>query len=369
MAITAYTGPPGSGKSHALVREVILKAVFAGRRVVSNIDGLKPDAIRAYCLEREDRWKVDHADKLGEVVVFHGEDAQLAGFWPTEATERAGEVTFVRPGDLVCFDEWAMFFPSGAKSDAAQRVEDFMRWHRHLTHEDGHATDLAIATQSITDFHRRHRPLLSRSYSFKKLTAVGAKGSYTWHVFDGRLQKNSYDTGTGRYDPEVFPLYSSSTAAGQGKHTELQTNRKETIWGGWKAWAVIASFPVLLAVGLWLTWSAYSDMAGEDPLADGAAGLNAVQGVPAAAAPMPVAPPVSDWRIAGSVTADGGVWVVVQRKSGEVRMLRPDGFDFDGGRPVRGSVDGQMVVADDGLSAVGGSGATGFPSPFGGNYR
>lgn len=365
MAITAYTGPPGAGKSHALVREVILSAVLAGRRVISNVDGLNPNAILAYCLEREKQWQVDHADKLGEVLTFHGEDAQLAGFWPTEATERAGEVTTVRPGDLVVFDEWAMFFPTGVKTDAAQRVEDFMRWHRHLTAEGGHATDLAIATQSITDFHRRHRPLISNSYNFKKLTAVGAAGSYTWSAYNGRLQRTAYATGTGKYDPAIFPLYASSSAAGQGKHTELKTNKKESIWSGSTAWLAIGAPIVLLIGGGYGLWSV---MTKDDPA------LAAMQARAAAptdgqtvAAPAPTR---SDWRIVGQITADTGLWIVVASKSGDVRMMRPDAFEFDGERAIAGTVDGQRVVASDGLSAFGQDGSGGaMPSPFGGNYK
>lgn len=368
MAITAYTGPPGAGKSHALVRDVVLSAVLAGRRVVSNIDGLSPNAIRAYCLERPERWRVDHADKLGEVVTFHGEDSQLEGFWPTESTEKAGEVTFVRPGDLVAYDEWAMFFPTGVKTEAAQRVEDFMRWHRHLTHADGHATDLAIATQSISDFHRRHRPLITTSYNFMKLTAVGAKGSYTWKAYQGRLQKTPFATGTARYDPEIFPLYASSTAAGQGKHTELQTNKKETIWSGSKAWLAIGAPIVLFIGGAWGLYSVAGSFGMGGAAAKAPVGAPArPQGNPVASAPVGV--PSSDWRIVGSITADGGTWVVVSSKAGEVRMLRPGAFEFDGGRPVSGIVDGQRVVASDGLSAVGGATAGAVPSPFGGNYQ
>lgn len=360
MAITAYTGPPGAGKSHAMVKEVIVPAVMAGRRVVSNIDGLNADAILAYCLEREREWKVDHADKLGEVLTFHGEDAQAAGFWPTETTERAGEVTFIRPGDLVVFDEWAMFFPAGGRTDTAQRVEDFMRWHRHMTADSGHATDLAIGTQSISDFHRRHRPLISNSYNFKKLTAVGAKGSYTWHAFNGRLQKNSYLTGSGKYDSAIFPLYKSSAAAGAGNHTELQTNRKETIWSGSKAWVAIGLPILLIAGGVFGLYRVFGTE--REPLRVGG---------PSRATPsqaVAVAPqydrPSTNWRIVGHIDGHGGKRVVVADTAGNVRTLAHNAFEFDQGRPISGRVDGELVIAQDGLSA-----AAARSSPFGGGAQ
>lgn len=356
MAIVAYTGPPGAGKSHALVKDVILPAVLSGRRVVSNIDGLSPNAIHAYCLDRPKQWQVESADKLGEVVLFHGDDSKAeAGFWPTEETDKAGRACFILPGDLVVYDEWAMYWDAGDKSPAAQQVEAFMRWHRHLTGPTGAACDLAIATQSITDLSRRHRPLLSKSFLFKKLDAVGAKDAYTWHAFDGRLQKVSYQTGHGKYDPAVFPLYKSSSAAGSGNHTELKTNKKLSIWGGWKAKAAIGVPLLLVPVGLWSLYSVYTDLGGggASPPAQSASG--AAPGQPGAAPPPPAPSP---YRIVGQIESDIGVRVVVADNEGSTRIVKPDGFDFDNGRPVSGFVDGKPAVAEERLgSAETGSGS------------
>ena len=41
MAISAYVGLPGHGKSYEVVKSVIIPAIASGRRVVSNIYGLK----------------------------------------------------------------------------------------------------------------------------------------------------------------------------------------------------------------------------------------------------------------------------------------------------------------------------------------
>lgn len=347
MAITAYTGPPGAGKSHALVREVIVPAVMSGRRVVSNIDGLNPDAIRAYCLERDNQWKVDHADKLGQVVLFHGEDSQLPGFFPTEENQKRGDKTVVRGGDLLVFDEWAMFYPNGIKTPATEETEKFLRWHRHMTSEEGVAIDVAIATQSISDFHRRHRPLITRSYLFKKLSAVGADGSYTWHVYDGRLQKTSYATGHGKYDPQIFPLYASSAAAGSGNHTELKTNKKESIWSDWKVWAFMIAGPLFLVFGGVMLWSLWSEKAGAADLPPQAPVQARV------AAPAVSEYPPSDWRIVGHIQGVNGMRVVVSDNSGTLRYLKPIDFEFENGRPVSGIIDGKRAIAEQRLPSSG----------------
>ena len=44
MAIKAYTGIMGSGKTYEVVSEVIRTALAQGRRVVSNIAGLNYEA-------------------------------------------------------------------------------------------------------------------------------------------------------------------------------------------------------------------------------------------------------------------------------------------------------------------------------------
>lgn len=45
MAISAYIGIPGSGKSYEAVYNVIIPAFTSGRRVVTNIYGLQKDKI------------------------------------------------------------------------------------------------------------------------------------------------------------------------------------------------------------------------------------------------------------------------------------------------------------------------------------
>ncbi|EMM4345854.1 hypothetical protein WAD65_004872, partial [Escherichia coli] len=53
MAITAYIGVPGSGKSYEVVKSVIIPAVASGRRIVSNIYGLNYEAIVQYCYKNK----------------------------------------------------------------------------------------------------------------------------------------------------------------------------------------------------------------------------------------------------------------------------------------------------------------------------
>lgn len=353
MAISAYTGPPGAGKSYAMVEQVILPAYRAGRRVLTNIDGINSDAFKSYALERG-----DDPDQLGQIVVFHGDQAKEEAFWPTELTGDAA--TFIKGGDLVVFDEWKLYFPRRGKLPCTPKptddnpspispVEAFLRWHRHLTADVGGrlvACDVVIGTQLISDVNDNVRGLIENSYKFKKLKSVGLSKAFVWDSYDGHLQPKDgkVKTGNGTYKPEIFELY-SSYSGGKGA-TELATDARRSIVGKWL-------YPVgglgVLAAG-WALFTIYGFFTGSGTVAEaqaapirtqnGSANLN---GQPQGLAPAPV----SEWRIAGFLQADGGVRVIVVSKSGALRVMDGQGFRFDGERPVAGIVDGQQVVAED----------------------
>jgi len=107
MPINAYTGLMGSGKSYECVSSVIVPAVKEGRRVVTNVDGIDNDAIRAYCHEKFGL----PMDKLGEVVHCTNNDVPKADFLP-----HGEDVdTFCKPGDLICIDEAWRFWGTDCK--------------------------------------------------------------------------------------------------------------------------------------------------------------------------------------------------------------------------------------------------------------
>lgn len=348
MAITQFVGPPGSGKSHGLVKDVIVPAVIAGRRVLSNVDGLNPDAILAYCLTDP---RVKDATKLGLVEVFHGDEALKPGFFPDEQTPDTA--TRVKAGDLLVFDEWALTFPRRGKMPDGCNVEGFLRWHRHLTGANGMATDVAIGTQVPADVNQNFRPLITTTYQYRKLSAIGAQGTYAWFVYQGHLTpKNGYyQAGTGKYDKAVFPLYKSSAAAADGTHVEVRTNNKETIWHGWKPYAVIAAPVVLLGGAFYGLTSVRASVTPPEATATANGAAGPVSGAPSGI-PAP-APVVGPWRIVGTIQGDTGTVVVLGDEKGSTRLVGPEDFEFKDGRAVRGTVDGRTALAEDRLPVAG----------------
>ena len=353
MAISAYTGPPGAGKSYAMVSQVALPAFRAGRRVLTNIDGIRPDEFTAYAIERG-----DDPDQLGTIVQFHGDDAKKDGFWPTELTGDAE--TVVKGGDLVIFDEFKLTFPRRGKLPGTPKasednpspmspVEAFMRWHRHLTGEvQGQtvACDMVIGTQLISDVNDAIRGLIENSYKFKKLKSAGLAKAYVADCYDGHLQPKGEKTKSvnGTYKDEIFPLYKSYS--GEKAATEVGTDARRSVVGKWLYYAGGAG--LLVAAWAIYTLVGFFTGAGTVPEAQAAtAGTANPSAEPGIQAIAQAAPAASAWRISGHLQSDGGVRVIVIHQGGALRVMPPDAFDFAEGRPISGVVDGQRVVAED----------------------
>lgn len=340
MAITSYNGPPGAGKSYAMITQVLVPGVAAGRRVVTNISGVQPDKVLEYCAKK---WP----DKeLGEVVLFDGKDALLPNFFPTEETGDAE--TFIKGGDLLIFDEWRLTFKNKGPVGSPD-LEPFLRWHRHLVDDKGRATDVVIGTQILTDIHRDFRALVEGSFKFRKLSAVGLKNSYQWDAYDGHLQPKGegVSKGNGKYKPEIFALYQSYATEGEGK--ELNTDNRRSFWSA-SIFVIMGGIFLMFVLGGWGVahfFAAPDKPAGNITSTSYPAGV-APGPVPAGAIPRARSP----YRIVGHVEGDQGVRIVLADDKGSVRVVPPDGFDFDGSRPVYGVLDGLAVVADDRIAVT-----------------
>lgn len=332
MAVTAYTGRPGAGKSYAMVEQVIIPAVMDGRRVLTNIEGVDAEKVEAYAIMQG-----TDPDEVGQLVVFDGQQSLQPNFWPTEAS--GDENTFVKGGDLIVFDEWRLYYPNTGKMPT-EDLEPFLRWHRHLTDKDGQSCDVVIGTQLITDIHRNFRGLIHRSYKFKKLDAVGASKAFAWHVYEGHLQPKGefYSVGNGRYRKEIFALY-NSYASGKGK--ESSTDKRGGFFTkGFIGVGVLAA--ILIAFGLKVAL---------EFLSGGSAKAEKHEQVPPAQRPAAVTslpPQAVGWRIAGTVHGEYGIRVVLHGPNGVVRYVGPDGFRFsEDGRAMSGVFEGRIVTAED----------------------
>lgn len=343
MAVTAYAGVPGSGKSYAMLAEVIVPAVRAGRRVLTNVSGTNPDAVIDYCAKK---WPND-VGHFGSVVLVEGEKTTEPGFFPN--TDDPDAESVLQPGDLFVFDEVRMYWPRRGRFPAD--IMKFLRYHRHFVDADtGQSTDVVLASQLVTDYHADYRGIIERNYKFKKLKTLGRPTNYVWSMWEGSDQRKgeAVANGGGTYRKEIYALY-SSYAGGSGK--EVATDRRENVLADKKLWAIVGGIAVMAMVALWSLWGLFSPAVHKSAAAPVALVAPIAATAPAGAvnASVPTvngAPPVSaNWRIAGMVQTPTMNVVVLVDRAGNSRFEDPSNFTMVDGRPYLGIVDGQRVMA------------------------
>lgn len=237
MSVEVLMGLPGGGKSYQAVVEIILPALAAGRRVVTNIEGLKDDAIYA---RLEHGWKIP-AEQIGEIV--HVTDDQILSdefyYCPPEDFSKLKLRTsedyqsIVQPGDLVVIDEAWLFY----EGKISPIVMNFFRKHRHFVNEDNVACNVLLITQDVMDIGLKVRRIISTTTVTAKMSAVGLDKFYNVKIFP-KFDLRSAPTfeGRGQYKKENYELYDSysfkSEKEKKGRRTgiEKKTDKRGNIW-------------------------------------------------------------------------------------------------------------------------------------------
>jgi len=342
MPINAYTGLMGSGKSYEVVANVIVPAVREGRRVVTNVDGIDGPAIQAYCNEM---WEIP-LERCGEVIHCHNEDVIKPDFFP-----HGVEVdTFVRPGDLVCIDEAYRFWGVGTKICREHAI--FFREHRHYVDPETKVScDLVLMTQDIGDLNRTLKVVVELTARTTKLKSVGLHKAYKLELWEGyrTAEKSRLSVMNKRYDPAIFPLYSSYKG---GSGTEVQVDGRQNILKQPKMILMFIAPVVLLALTFLLLSRFFGHHAKPDP---SPASTAAAPSVSASSKPAIS----SAWALAGTIRSDGHTWVVLRGEGGRLRLEHPSMFAFDGDQPLAGTVDGERITRFSGpVVSSGGSDAS-----------
>ncbi|VVE37106.1 Zonular occludens toxin [Pandoraea communis] len=332
MAINAYTGLMGSGKSYEVVSSVIVPAVIAGRRVVTNIDGIQPDAIRDYCVDV----KRAESDKLGTIIPVTNDDVTREGFFPDETKPDVPSIVF--PGDLVAIDEAWNFWSIGNK--LAPEHMRFFRMHRHYVHpETGVACDVALMIQSIGDLHRQLRSVVEMTFVTKKLKELGLNQNYRVEMYEGgKITKSTrVDTFSKRYSKAIFPLY-QSYAGGKGK--EKAIDKRQNKLANVRIWFIFVLMLCIVGVSAWYITRFFrgEHLQGENR-APSAASVSNEQGVVPRYDPMFS----TDWRVAGRYAIGNERHVVVADSTGRLRVESPSMFQNHGIATI-GTIDGRRVT-------------------------
>ncbi|RQR33864.1 Zonular occludens toxin [Burkholderia sp. Bp9143] len=345
MAINAYCGIMGSGKSYEVVSGPLLDAVAIGRRVVTNIDGVNEDAIHAYLADRR---KLD-VSRLGQIVHVTTDRVLEPGFFPIEVESTGGAVVtpgVVEAGDLVVIDEAWKLWAAGEKIPKEHIA--FFRMHRHFVHlETKVACDVVVMVQSIGDVHRMLRPVFELTFVMHKLKSVGRPNSYRVEQYDGWKQNAKTRTGTyiKSYKSEIFPLY-KSYAGGTGN--EAVVDRRQNIFSNRTLWVYAALLVMVVALSVWAGWRFFHPKVSTARAAEKTKADDTHVPAPSAGA-TPASPTnkvvdISEtWRVLGRVEWDSVQYVVLADSSGRMRVDSPSAYNGMGVATV-GRVDGQRVA-------------------------
>lgn len=351
MAITAYTGVMGSGKSYEAVDGPIVSALREGRRVVSNITGLDFDALSSFIGQRKDGKPVDPSQLL---VVPSARVSEPGFFFDGDAPDLE---SVVKPGDLVVMDEVWQFWGDGAELSPEHRK--FFRMHRHYVETlKGFTCDLVILIQDLGSLHRFVKGVLEFTFVFRKLKALGLASRYRVFVYEGkRLNKGTLVTSfTKKYDKRVFPLYKSYDGNGA---KERNADDRVNLFKDWKFIGAALFGVVMLAGCGWYFFGMVGSMVGGAYGKDAAvasatapaSGVSAVvpprqtlTGAPVGAASLPAPPSSPRAALLGFARVSGGrVRAWIREESGAIREVEFESGSLDGSRAFI-NVEGRRYV-------------------------
>ena len=336
MAIFLYTGLQGSGKSYEVVSNPILEAVAAGRRVVTNIDGVNSSAIRAYLVKTRKML----VDDLGFVDHCTNEDVEKEDFYPSY--EKEG---FVKSGDLVAIDEAWRFYGTGKTVPKSHEV--FFREHRHFVDEETKVScDIVLITQTPTDLSRFVKNVVETSFQMTKLKTLGLSRNYRVDCYEGSQQKiaRRVNTWQRRYKKEMFELYSSYSG---GKGNEKTIDSRQNVLKDPRNWLYLFGIIVLLFgsfYALSFLKNKYSPDQKKEVEVSQRIEAEKISTVKKGAEPEKPKEKVYSQtdRLAGSIVSRNGTYQVIQTESGALRMMSVLDFNMIGYARF-GEIEGKII--------------------------
>ena len=241
MAITAYVGLPGSGKSYGVVENVVLAALKNGRRVWTNIP-LNMDLI-----DREFG---------GLVTRYETKDILDDPSWFADRFESGAT--------LVIDEAWRLWSAGLKANNMSEAHKSFLAEHRHMVGSDGNSTEIVFVTQDLAQIASYPRSLVETTYRSVKLIAVGQNNRFRVDIYEGaatgpkppvstRIRQQVY-----KYSPDIYKYYTSQTKSESSQHgSEKSTDSRTNILSS--KWLLIGG-PCFVVFMLFIVYSGLSDV-------------------------------------------------------------------------------------------------------------
>lgn len=231
MAIDAYTGLPGSGKSYSVVKFAILPSLKEGRLVITNIP-------------------------MTELA--HDEYPGLIRQLPHDWYKDQNLFETVPNGSVVVLDELWRRWPKGMPASKVPfRDKEFLAEHRHLVDENGNSTRIVLVTQDLDQIAAFATMLVDTTYMSVKLSAIGSNKRFRVDIYQGaakgqrppksRLLRSVFD----RYEKSIHQYYQSATKSLTGLvGDESRADKRATIWRSPLMIITLVS-PLLIGLLVW----------------------------------------------------------------------------------------------------------------------
>ncbi len=335
MPTNAYIAPARSGKTYHVLKNVIIPAVAAGRRVVTNIYGIKEEAIHRYVVD-----KGLAQGPLGAVVCVDTAAMGKEGFFPIfDAETEVITPGFVLGGDLVIVDESSKFWGTGKK--LSPRHLEFLTEHGHfVSSETGQCCDLVLIVQAHRLLHADVRANIDKSFVIRRQDDVGMGGRYLLTSYYGcglRRADIIQSQPSQKFEKEIFGLYDSFHG---GKGEVKQTDSAGNFWSGRKVKLFFLGTALAAGWSIWGLTSVFSTPDTKDETPKPGAAPSAGHVPPQGNTPRPGE---SEWRAVGYYRVGGHRYVVVARDGVTRTLVNPRGWVFEG-QAASGQLDGKTVA-------------------------
>lgn len=225
MAIHAYVGKPGSGKSYGVVERVVIPSLKQGRHVVTNIE-LNVDELLA--------------DFGGTIEIL-----------PHDWWERPDLGAFTRNGCVLILDELWRRWPSGQKANMVDK--SLLAEHRHMVDDKGNSMRIVLVTQDLSQLGSWARTLIETTFVIKKFS----KKAYRVNSYSGVVTGDSppksrlIRQAAGKYNSDIYRYYKSATKSQTGDvGDESVADKTGSFLRSYTLWAFIVLFVVGLSFGV-----------------------------------------------------------------------------------------------------------------------
>ncbi|EMM5790143.1 hypothetical protein AAH252_006395, partial [Pseudomonas aeruginosa] len=228
MAIDAYVGKPGHGKSYGVVEHVIIPSLKQDRHVVTNIP-LEVDML---------------------LMDFGGTIEQLPEDW----FEREDLADFAPPGSVLVLDELWRRWPKGQKTnDAPMADKKLLAEHRHRVDKKNRSMRVVMVTQDLDQLASWATLLVETTYRIVKKS----KTMFRVDIYNGVAKGDSppksklLRSTAGRFKPDVYRYYKSATQSETGSvGDESKADSRASFLRSWGFWGLLGLIVVCLLVGI-----------------------------------------------------------------------------------------------------------------------